>query len=46
MENKEAAKKYFEEALKLGVAQAEEALREISINRNIYTKTTNNTNNN
>ena len=46
MENKDSAKTYFEEALKLGVTQAEEALREISVNRNIYTKTTNNTKNN
>ena len=42
MENKEAAKAYFEEALRLGIAHAEEALKEISINRNIYTMTNNN----
>jgi hypothetical protein len=36
MEDCEAAKPYFIEAKKLGVAKAEEALAEISKNRNIY----------
>lgn len=39
MENNEAAKPYLEDALKLGVSKAEEVLKEISINRYVYTKT-------
>lgn len=36
MEDYEAAKPYFMEAQKLGVAKAEEVLKEISKNRNVY----------
>ena len=41
MGNNTEAKVYFEEALKLGVSQAEEVLNEISINRNICKMTNN-----
>ena len=36
MEDNEAARPHLEEARKLGVSQAEEVLKEISINRNVY----------
>ena len=39
MDNKTAARPYLEEALKMGVTQAEEVLKEISINRYVITKT-------
>ncbi len=39
MDNSKAAKPYFEDALKLGISQAEEVLKQISINRYVYTKT-------
>ena len=38
MEDCEAAKPYLREAQKLGVAKAEEVLKEISKNRNLYRK--------
>lgn len=37
MDNNEAAKQYFEEAKRRGVSQAEVALAEIAVNRNIIT---------
>lgn len=36
MEDKDAAKPYLIEARKLGIPQAEDVLKEISVNRNIY----------
>lgn len=45
MDNNEAAKPYFEEAKRRGVAQAEVALVEIAKNRNIVTMNNNNNNN-
>ena len=41
LEDNEAAKPYFEQARKLGIAQAEVALKEISKNRMIYKMTNN-----
>lgn len=36
MEDNDAAKPYLMEARKLGIAQAEEVMKEISVNRNVY----------
>ena len=36
MEDNDAAKPYLIEARKLGVLQADEVLKEISVNRNVY----------
>ncbi len=42
MDNSSEARPYFEEAQRLGIAQADEALSEIAKNRNIYRMTNNN----
>jgi hypothetical protein len=42
MDNNEAAKPYFDEAKRLGIDKAEEALIELAKNRNIYKMSDNN----